>query len=161
MVVGTRCLRFSMSSRVRLTTGGSQCEVVHNNRAGPDRHQPLAQAVQPHAAPLGAENASSSARIHFRERPSQWPRYRGLDNIANLDLAPVHSGLCPPPPFRFRGRRNEPQVCRMATHRKFATAPQGIQRQGPPAAPSRRPTLGSRSPATVDRCTAKSTNDKR
>jgi len=31
-----------------LRRAGSQCRVVHHNKAGSDRHQPVTQTVQPH-----------------------------------------------------------------------------------------------------------------
>ena len=41
---------------------GSQCRVVHHNKAGSDRHQPVAQTVQPRATTSGPEHAAASAR---------------------------------------------------------------------------------------------------
>jgi hypothetical protein len=44
-----------------------------------DRHQSLAQAVQPHSSTSGAQYASTCAGNHIRETPNKWPRTRGLD----------------------------------------------------------------------------------
>ena len=40
---------------------GAQRRVVHNDRTGPDRHQPVAQAVQSHPAASGAQHATAGA----------------------------------------------------------------------------------------------------
>ena len=54
---------------------GSQCRVVHHNKAGSDRHQPVAQTVQPHPPAPGPEYATDSPRNSIQE----WHRTWGLD----------------------------------------------------------------------------------
>ncbi len=54
----------------------------HENKAGPYRHQALAQAVQPHPAPLGAQHALTSSANFTRENPNPWPSHRGLGSMS-------------------------------------------------------------------------------
>ena len=54
---------------------GSQCRMVHNDQAGTDRDQLLAQAIQPHPAASGPQHAPASAR----NSTQTWPIGMGLD----------------------------------------------------------------------------------
>ncbi|WP_282022529.1 DDE-type integrase/transposase/recombinase [Ruegeria faecimaris] len=55
---------------------GSQFRMVHNDQAGTDRDQLLAQAIQPHPTPSGPQHAPTSPR----NSSPKWPRTWGLDN---------------------------------------------------------------------------------
>ena len=54
---------------------GAQCRVVYYDKAGSDRHQPVAQAVQQYPTTSGPEHATASPRNSNQE----WHRTWGLD----------------------------------------------------------------------------------
>ncbi|MEM6617495.1 MAG: DDE-type integrase/transposase/recombinase, partial [Pseudomonadota bacterium] len=58
---------------------GSERGMVHNHRAGADRHQSLAQTVQSHPTASGPQYAPASARNLIRETANYRPSNRGLD----------------------------------------------------------------------------------
>lgn len=54
-----------------------ECELVQHHRTGTDRHQHLAQAIQPCPPTLCARFATTRARNLMRESPNQRPKLRG------------------------------------------------------------------------------------
>ncbi len=58
--------------------GGSQWGMGDNNRAGPDRYQSLAQAIQSCSTASGSQHAPTRSRNTMRETPDQWPKHKGV-----------------------------------------------------------------------------------
>ncbi len=59
---------------------GYQFRMVHNDQAGKDRDQLLAQATQPHPPPSGPQHAPTSPR----NSSPKWPRTWGLDSRTRI-----------------------------------------------------------------------------
>jgi hypothetical protein len=76
--------------------GSPQCRVVRNDETGSDRHQLLAQPVQPHPPASGPEHAATSPGNSTQKWPIRW----GLDKVSlrptsgNHGLAALMAAEC-------------------------------------------------------------------
>jgi hypothetical protein len=57
--------------------------MVHHNKAGTDRHQPVAQTVQPHPSTSGPQHPTASPQNSSQKCHRTW----GIDTLASFDRA--------------------------------------------------------------------------